>query len=143
MLKSQLLDVKILYLEKVFTSDSLCKKIYQKLCKRQIQHQISTLITRDAHQYGHTGIATTTAKIRKKYWIIKGNVISKRVKQQCTFCRKLEAKVSTQFMADLPLYRQQPFTPPFLYTACDCFGPITVKIGGNKEASIMELSLRA
>ena len=94
---------------------------------------ISTLITRDAHQYGHTGIATTTAKVRKKYWIIKGNVISKRVKQQCTFCRKLEAKVSTQFMADLPLYRQQPFTPPFLYTACDYFGPITVKIGRNRR----------
>jgi len=54
-------------------------------------HWISTLITRDAHQYGHNGIATTTAKVRKKYWIIKGNSISKRVKRQCTFCRKLEA----------------------------------------------------
>ena len=27
---------------------------------------ISTLITRDAHQCGHTGIATTTAKVRNK-----------------------------------------------------------------------------
>lgn len=95
-------------------------------------HWISTLITRKAHQYGHSGIATTTAKVRKNFWIIKGNSISKKVKRQCTFCRKLEAKVSTQFMADLPIYRQQPFTPPFLYTSCDYFGPITVKIGRNK-----------
>jgi transposase InsO family protein len=35
-------------------------------------------------------------------------------------------------MADLPPSRQQPFTPPFLYTSCDYFGPIKVKIGRNK-----------
>ena len=96
-------------------------------------HWISTLITRDAHRYGHTGIATTAAKVRKKFWIIKGNSISKRVKHQCTFCRKIEAKVSRQFMADLPLCRQQPFTPPLLYTSCDYFGPFTVKIIRNKN----------
>ena len=37
-------------------------------------------------------------------------------------------------MADLPLYRQQPFTPPLLYTACDYFGPIMAKIGRNKRS---------
>jgi len=93
---------------------------------------ISVLITRDRHQSGHPGIATTTAKVRKKYWIIKGHSISKRVKHQCTFCREVEAKVTHQFMADLPQCRQQPYTPPFLYTSCDYFGPFKVKIGRNK-----------
>lgn len=95
-------------------------------------HWIATLITRDAHQYGHAGIATMTAKVRKKFWIIKGNSISKRVKRQCTFCKKIQARVSNQFMADLPTCRQQPYTPPFLYTSCDYFGPIKVKVGRNK-----------
>lgn len=35
-------------------------------------------------------------------------------------------------MADLPLLRLAPQTPPFFYTACDYFGPYNVKIGRNK-----------
>ena len=73
-------------------------------------HWISTLITRDPHQYGHGGIATTTVKVRKKHWIIKGSSIPKRVIKHHTFCRKLDARVPKQFMADLPLYWQIPFT---------------------------------
>ena len=37
-------------------------------------------------------------------------------------------------MAKLPSYRLKPFTPPFMYTSCDYFGPIKVKIGRNKTA---------
>ena len=37
-------------------------------------------------------------------------------------------------MADLPSQRMQPYTSPFLCTACDYFGPITVKISRNKSA---------
>ena len=37
-------------------------------------------------------------------------------------------------MANLPSYRLQPYTPPFLYSSCDYFGPIKVKIGRNKTA---------
>ena len=97
-------------------------------------HWISVLITRDAHQSGHPGIAATTAKARRKFWIIKGHDIAKVVKRHCTFCREIEAKAETQFMVTLPSCRQQPFTPPFLYTSCDYFGPITVKVGRNKTA---------
>ena len=46
----------------------------------------------------------------------------------------MEKKIQTQFMADQPSQRMQPYTPPFLYTACDYFGPITVKISRNKSA---------
>lgn len=48
-------------------------------------HWISRLITHDAHQSGHSGIVTTTAKTRRKYWIVKGNKLSKIIKRQCTF----------------------------------------------------------
>ena len=36
------------------------------------KHQISYLITRHYHGIGHAGVATTVAKIRRKYWIIRG-----------------------------------------------------------------------
>ena len=98
------------------------------------KHWISKLITREAHQFGHSGVAATTAKTRRKFWIIKGHDISKVVKRQCTFCREFEARTETQFMANLPSYRLQPYTPPFLYSSCDYFGPIKVKIGRNKTA---------
>ena len=34
-------------------------------------HWISLLITRNAHTFGHNGVATTTAKVRRKYWILR------------------------------------------------------------------------
>ena len=35
-------------------------------------------------------------------------------------------------MAKLPSYRLKPFTPPFMSTSCDYFGPIKVKVRRNK-----------
>jgi transposase InsO family protein len=95
-------------------------------------HHLSTLIVRDAHETSHSGVATTVAKIRRKYWVIKAHRIAKVVKQRCTTCRKLEAKVETQLMATLPPCRLQPCTPPFLFSTMDYFGPINVKVGRNK-----------
>ena len=39
------------------------------------KHWISVPVTSAAHQSGHPGVATTTAKTRRKYWIIKGKGI--------------------------------------------------------------------
>ena len=97
-------------------------------------HWISTLVTRDAHKAGHPGVAATTGKTRRRYWIIKGGYLTKIIKGQCTFCRQMEAKVETQLMANLPSCRLQPHTAPFLYTSCDYFRPVKVKVGRNKMA---------
>ena len=96
------------------------------------KHWISVLVTREAHQTCHSGVHTTTARARRKYWVIQGHDIAKSEKARCVFCRKMATKVENQFMADLPLLRLQPYTPPFMYTSCDYFGPINVKIGRNK-----------
>ena len=97
-------------------------------------HHLSTLIIRDAHESCHSGVAATVAKIRRKYWIIKAHRIAKVIKHRCTTCRRLEAKVETQLMAALPPSRLQPYTPPFLYSTMDYFGPINVKVSRNKTA---------
>jgi len=44
-------------------------------------HWISILVTRNAHQAGHLVVAATTAKIRRRYWIIKGTNVAKTIKQ--------------------------------------------------------------
>ena len=93
---------------------------------------IATLITREAHQIGRNGVAATSAKVRRKYWIIQGPKVAKMVKKQCTFCKKIEKKFESQLMAKLPWFRQKPFTPPFLYSSCDYFGPMHVKVSHNK-----------
>ena len=96
-------------------------------------HMILLLITRHVHQHGHTGVATTTAKIRRKYWILQGNKISKSVKFKCVFCRELAHKAEEQQMANLPSLQLTPQTPPFFYTACDYFGQYNVRIGRSKR----------
>jgi len=97
-----------------------------------MEHRISLLITSHVHKYGHSGVATTTAKVRRKYWILQGNKISKSVKFKCTFCKEMSHQTEEQLMAKLPLLRLSPQTPPFYFTSCDYFGPYNVKIGRNK-----------
>ena len=79
-------------------------------------HWISQLITRHSHEIRHTGVATTVAKIRKKYWILRGHDLAKSTKFRCVVCRKFDAKVEEQYMANLPRTRLQPFTPTSVRT---------------------------
>ncbi|XP_028416265.1 uncharacterized protein LOC114540191 [Dendronephthya gigantea] len=96
------------------------------------EHWISTLITRHAHEQGHSGIAATVAKLRRNYWILKAHNLAKKLKRRCVFCKSMEHKLETQLMAELPPTRLTPQTPPFFYTSCDYFGPYKVKISRNK-----------
>ena len=75
-------------------------------------HWISLLITRHFPEIGHAGVATTVAKIRTKFWIIRAHDLAKSVKFRCVCCREIEARTETQLMADLPRTRLEPFTPP-------------------------------
>ena len=106
-------------------------------------HWISLLITRHFHQIGHAGVATTVAKIKTKFWIIRAHDLAKSVKFRCVCSREIEARTETQLMADLPRTRLEPFTPPFHYTACDYFGPYKVKISRNTTTKHYKVILPA
>ena len=97
-------------------------------------HHISLLITRSMHELGHHGVATTTAKTRRKFWILQAHRLAKTVKYRCVKCRAAEHRRETQMMANLPTSRVAPYTPPFHFTSCDYFGPYHVKVGRNKRA---------
>ena len=43
-------------------------------------HWTSKLIMRQAHQYGHSGVAATVAKVRRRYWIVRAHSLAKSVK---------------------------------------------------------------
>ena len=96
------------------------------------EHTISLLIARHTHQQGHSGFASTTAKIRTRFWILKAMKLVKSIKSKCTFSREMTQRVETQLMVDLPWLRLLPFTALFQVSTCDYFGPLKVKIGKNK-----------
>ncbi|XP_054755267.1 uncharacterized protein LOC129261231 [Lytechinus pictus] len=96
------------------------------------EHWTSTLIIRNVHEDGHTGVATTTSNARRKYWILKAHNLAKTIKFRCTTCRTFEHKLESQEMAELPKERLRPHTPPFHYSSCEYFDPLIVKIRRNK-----------
>ena len=97
-------------------------------------HAISFLITHHFHEKGHDWVASTAARVRRRFWIIGVHRLAKTNKYRCVKCRSIEHMIESQKMADSPLERVAPFTPPFHYCSCDYFGPIHVKISRNKTA---------
>lgn len=94
-------------------------------------HWLSKLVVMRQHQYGHPGVATTSAKVRRRFWIIGVSRIAKSIINKCIYCKETRAKVESPYMADLPQVRVQP-SPPFYNIALDLFGPFHIKFGRNK-----------
>lgn len=93
---------------------------------------ISFLIARERHLHAlHGGHLRTVAEIRKKYWMIGDINISRQIVRICKQCIRHRGKPLEQKMADLPMCRVTPFTPPFQTTAVDYLGPINVKLTRN------------
>ena len=81
----------------------------------------------DVHQFGHPAPASTSAKVRKRYWIIGVTRVARSVVFKCIFRRQIRAKAEQQHMAPLPPTRLIP-APPFTNCAVDLFGPYKVRI---------------
>ncbi len=93
-------------------------------------HHVVTLIVNYYHKLcGHSGLEYTLSLIRQRYWIINGRPTVRKVLNQCVGCKKRQAPMGQQKMADLPEDRTTPSKPPFTYTGVDCFGPFEVRRG--------------
>ena len=91
-------------------------------------HHVNRLIIEDQHRKGgHCGMANTWIQLRQTYWIVKGAATVRKVLGKCVFCRRRNAKLSSQVMSDLPAERLTPNKPPFYCTGVDFFGPFTVR----------------
>ena len=72
------------------------------------------------------------AKLQERFWIPCANAMARKTMKSCIFCRRYQAKVEQQKMADLPQDRITPDEPPFTHVGVDYFGPIEVKRGRSQ-----------
>ena len=70
------------------------------------------------------------AHFHQKFWVTGGaNALCRKIINKCVICRRRNAKVQSQKMADLPKDRVLPEKPPFSNVGMDYFGPFEVKVG--------------
>lgn len=89
-------------------------------------HKFTKLYIQHIHNMDHAGIEVTLAKLQSKFWVPSARKLIKSVKEKCVMCRKLDRRVGSQAMGQLPPERLQP-APPFNSIGIDLFGPFFVK----------------
>ena len=96
-------------------------------------HHIVTLIIRHYHQVsGHSGVEHVLSLIRERFWIIGARAVVRMSLRACVDCKKRQARVGEQKMANLPKDRITPNRPPFTYVGVDCFGPFLIRRGRSE-----------
>ena len=91
-------------------------------------HHVTQLLINHHHEVtGHCGAGATWSSLRQRYWVLKGGAAVRRVIGNCFDCKRRNAPLGEQIMAELPVARVSPDNPPFTNTGVDYFGPITVK----------------
>ena len=96
-------------------------------------HHVVGLIISFYHQAsGHSGTEHVLSMIRERFWIIKARAAVRKSLNSCFNCRKRQAPVGEQKMANLPRDRITPDKPPFTYVGVDCFGPFLVRRGRSQ-----------
>ena len=94
------------------------------------QHHVSDLIIRHYHlRCGHSGLEHTLSMVRERYWIVQARISLRRVLNGCFHCKRAQASVGQQKMANLPKDRVCPSEPPFSHVGVDPFGPLLVRRG--------------
>ena len=92
-------------------------------------HVVRLLVRWTHEANGHCGQNHLMYELRKRFWIIHGNSVVRKIIHDCTTCRTLSARPNTQLMASLPEDRVCANQPPFTHTGSDCFGPFYTKRG--------------
>ena len=96
-------------------------------------HQVVCLIISYYHHTsGHSGTEHVLSMIREKFWIVKARAAVRKFLNACFDCRRRQAPIGEQKMANLPKDRITPDKPPFSYVGIDCFGPFLVRCGRSK-----------
>ena len=97
------------------------------------KHPLTELIVRDYHinVLKHVGgVNTTLSEINKKFWIVGGRILIKKILRECVLCRRRLAKPLNQIMAPLPDFRISEGAErleAFSSVGIDCAGPFVIK----------------
>ena len=63
---------------------------YQIILRKE--NHASELILPELHNHGHMGSEYVLSELRKKYWILKGRSVIKRVSNRCIQCKHRNVK---------------------------------------------------
>ncbi|XP_075157733.1 uncharacterized protein LOC142231000 [Haematobia irritans] len=97
---------------------------------------LSTLIILDAHENTlHGGVTLTMSYVNRKFWIVSGNVLAKRIIHKCMTCFRYMARTSKQIMGNLPRAGLN-ITRPFRHSGVDYAGPISIKMSSLRSAVV-------
>ena len=94
------------------------------------KHHVVDLIMCHYHlKSGHSGVEHVLSLIRERFWILKARTAVKSVLRGCFDCRRRQAPLGEQQMADLPTDHVTPEKPPFTFVGVDCFVLFVVRRG--------------
>lgn len=93
---------------------------------------LTTLVVRNAHQdVLHFGVETTLAKIRERFWIIRGRNVVKNVLKKCVTCKRYQGRtMKPPGETNLPGFRVNHLSSAFSTTGLDYAGPLFVRNKG-------------
>lgn len=95
--------------------------------------QLAQLIMNYAHrQTHHGGVQVMTQFIRQKYWISRLRNGLRNIVHKCVVCVRMNARMETQLMSELPKERVQ-VGKPFLHTGVDYAGPFELRMPGESD----------
>lgn len=96
-------------------------------------NHVSNLIIQYYHlASGHSGREHVLSLLRERFWVIRANSAVRRLLSRCFSCRRRQAPVAEQKMANLPADRVTANKPPFTFVGVDFFGPFIVKRGRSE-----------
>ena len=90
-------------------------------------HFTKPLVRQCHSQLGHCGHGHMWSILKQRYWILKGGAAVKRTIGHCIYCRKRNASLGKQLMADLPSDWLQIEQSPLNHAGIDYFGPFNVR----------------
>ncbi|XP_024874739.1 uncharacterized protein LOC112456441 [Temnothorax curvispinosus] len=91
-------------------------------------HPAVAALIRDTHLRAlHAGPQYTLHQLRETYWILRARQTIRAVLHQCVTCARESAKIASELMGDLPVYRVTSTSRAFLHCGVDYAGPIQVR----------------
>ena len=95
-------------------------------------HPYTEKIIRTFHEHlKNVGTDSLLTHIRQHFWITSGREAVKRIRRNCTICRRNRVQPGEQLMEDLPDSRLDWGSLPFTRTAVDLFVPVEVGLSRN------------
>ena len=103
-------------------------------------NHISQLIMEDVHhKVSHAGPERTLSESHRKFSIVHGRSLAKKLVRDSVVFRKLCQPPHTTVMADLPPERVLPFSPQFSVTGVDLFGPFSMEETSLLKRGVLSL----